>query len=314
MLIFIIERWSSMKCFKWDQSLPYFALEKTRIIFAELNEWYCQTRTRSWSKRITKHIHSIIILCRVIQSVNTSHGRKASLFTDYLNEQVSKMHCPSQLELTTHLPASLSQDFSKFQEPNPRIKNIIFRAVFFFPGKKSNPCGVFKKHSGWQVGKVQSTRLFLSNQKNPLPTTRQGTEFSTLCLKEHSYRPLSRWDHVPLGYCLSHRPGAFFWSKEMAMTKSQRFVYVRVVWIFGSPFMGRIGAFVCVLKYIVFVCVCVSDVLRRWMLYNILYTRIDMQLAWISKRSSRTCRTFFLCLDEICNSSLHSCVIPCPFF
>lgn len=169
--MFIIERWSSMKCFKWDQSLPYFALEKTRIIFAELNEWYCQTRTRSWSKRITKHIHSIIILCRVIQSVNTSHGRKASLFTNYLNEQVSKMHCPSQLELTTHLPASLSQDFSKFQEPNPRIKNIIFRAVFFFPGKKSNPCGVFKKHSGWQVGKVQSTRLFLSNQKNPLPVT-----------------------------------------------------------------------------------------------------------------------------------------------
>ena len=60
---------------------------------------------------------------------------------------------------------------------------------------------------------------------------------------------------------------------------------------------------------------CVSDVLWRWMFFNILYTGgIDMQLAWISKRLSRTCRIFFLCLDEICNSSLHSCVILCPFF
>lgn len=182
-------------------------LGKNTHYFAELNEWYCQTRTRSWSKRITKHIHSIIILCHVIQSVNTSHGRKASLFTDYLNEQVSKMHCPSQLELTTNTSCIIFPGFFQVPATKSKNQNIIFRAVFF-PWKKSNPCGVFKKHSGWQVGKVQSTRLFLSNQKNPLPTTGQGTEFSTLCLKEHSYRPLSRWDHVPLGYCPSHRPGA----------------------------------------------------------------------------------------------------------
>ena len=291
-----------MKCFKWDQSLPYFALEKTRIIFAELNEWYCQTRTRSWSKRITKHIHSIIILCRVIQSVNTSHGRKASLFTDYLNEQVSKMHCPSQLELTTHLPASLSQIFPSSRN---QIQEYHFRAVFFFPGKKIQP-----------LGSINAVYFCPTKKNHCLSPVRQGTEFSTLCLKEHSYRPLSRWDHVPLGYCLSHRPGAFFWSKEMAMTKSQ--IEICLCQSFLNLWVTVYGKDRCICLcfeiYCIFVCVCVSDVLRRWMLYNILYTRIDMQLAWISKRSSRTCRTFFLCLDEICNSSLHSCVIPCPFF
>lgn len=145
-------------------------LGKNTHYFAELNEWYCQTRTRSWSKRITKHIHSIIILCRVIQSVNTSHGRKASLFTDYLNEQVSKMHCPSQLELTTNTSCIIFAGF--FQGPGTKSENqhIIFRAVFFSLEKIQPLRGLQKTFwlASWQSSINQ---VIFVQPKNPLPVT-----------------------------------------------------------------------------------------------------------------------------------------------
>ncbi len=149
-----------------------------------------------------------------------------SLISDYVTEQIVVQVNYSLQLISWHFPTIFPSSCPNPSTTPPRISWV--------------PC-FFVLFSDYPTLGFLNIPFFFGAPKN-LNFPRQGTESSTLCLKEHSCRPLSRWDHVPLGYYLSHRPGhgakKWKWLREKEICLCQSFFFESL----GHLFLGRIGA------------------------------------------------------------------------